>query len=78
MRFRKKPVEIEAVQWTGYNAPALKLFAGKNVKFVGDIPEIHTPEGRMMVQRDNWIVKDIHGEFSLCDPVVFLATHESD
>ena len=30
MRFRKKPVEIEAVQWTGYNAPALKLFAGKN------------------------------------------------
>lgn len=76
MKFRKKPVEIEAVQWTGHNAPALKHFAGKDIKFVGGIPEIQTLEGRMMVSVNDWVIRGTRGEFYPCKPGPFEDTFE--
>lgn len=32
VKFRKKPVVIEAIKWTGENFDAVKKFAGDNVK----------------------------------------------
>lgn len=56
MRFRSKPSEIEAVQWTGDNDREVKRFCGPNVvrtdplkhKFYGAF----IPEGKLLAGKD--------------------------
>lgn len=33
MRYRTKPVEIEAIQWTGLNLEEIKQFAGESLEY---------------------------------------------
>ena len=35
-KYKKKPVTVEAIKWTGDNFEDVKSFAGKNVKIDGD------------------------------------------
>jgi hypothetical protein len=83
MRFRKKPVEIEAVQLTreGFAAARdfvpLDSFAGG-----GEGPdgraflEIRTLEGTMRADEGDWIIRGVAGEFYPCKPDVFAKTYE--
>lgn len=77
MRFRKKPVVIEAVQWTGENTDEMWAFAGANVSC--GLPEIlvHTLEGTMCGLPGDWIIKGVKGEFYPCKPDIFAATYEA-
>jgi hypothetical protein len=76
MKFRKKPVVIEAMQWTGTNMPEL-------IEFIGEHPPtdvlgffIHTLEGQMFASPGDWIIKGVAGEFYPCKPDIFAATYE--
>ena len=91
MKFRKKPVVIEAVQWTGDNSTEIKLFVGKELKtsipphqmeFDYTIPNevytiiIPTLEGDMKAIKTDWIIRGINGEFYPCKKDIFEKTYD--
>lgn len=80
MKFRKKPVEVEAVQWTGENVGEIKSFAGLDVSVqYYDLPptlRIYTLEGVMTAKPGDWIIKGVQGELYPCKPDVFEKTYE--
>lgn len=90
MKYRKKPVVIEAVQWTGSNLEEVKLFVGNDLQYdimdaawqVGKgIPyvnmKIHTLEGDHECTKGDFIIKGVNGEFYPCKPDIFDKTYEA-
>lgn len=89
-KYRKKPVVIEAIQFTGKNWHDLKEFMPNfNMSEVGDghtdngdiIPQphyalIYTLEGTMKAGKGDYIIKGVKGEFYPCKPDIFEATYE--
>ncbi|MGW4406535.1 hypothetical protein ACWEJ6_21075 [Nonomuraea sp. NPDC004702] len=89
-RFRKKPVEITAVQWTGENAQEIKTFVG--VRDNGEsrfltpdeitgvwehahvYDELH--DTWVTVYPGQWVIKGVKGEFYPCAEDVFAETYE--
>lgn len=89
MKFRKKPVIIEAVQFSGYNPTEIKRFVGdscvvehNDVAYqAGAEPMtvhvfIHTLEGDMIVSPGDYVIKGVKGEFYPCKPDIFEQTYE--
>lgn len=78
MKFKKKPVEVEAVQWTGNNLSELCQFVPEEFRH----DKIHQPmgivtlEGVLTVTEGDWIIKGVKGEFYPCKPDVFELTYE--
>ena len=80
MRFRKKPVVIEAIKWNGDNVKEVLDFIGwRNVDH-DDINGlvIHTLEGRHFANPGDMIIKGVAGEFYPCKPDIFDATYETE
>lgn len=73
MKYRNKPVVIEAIQWTGKNANEIAKFAdGNAIKEVFDSSfTIHTLEGTMKASVGDYIIKGVNGEFYPCKPDIF-------
>ena len=77
MKYRKKPVVIEAVQWTGNNLPDIIPFAKEAIdKWDGTDLYINTLEGTMTASVNDYIIKGIKGEFYPCKPDIFEQTYE--
>jgi hypothetical protein len=79
MKYRKKPVEIEAVQWTGNSESheALREWANGNVSLVTEGRLLcHTLEGQIYASVGDWIIKGVQGEFYPCKPAIFESTYE--
>ncbi len=82
-RFRKKPVVIEAVQWTGTNVNEILDFCltradvrVPNGDTTTRIIIISTLEGEMRADPKDWIIRGVKGEFYPCKPDIFEATYE--
>ncbi|MDS1161633.1 hypothetical protein [Streptococcus suis] len=77
MKYRKKPVVIEAIQWTRKNEFEISRFVG-NKMFFNDLrePVIETLEGNMRVAVGDYIIKGVSGEFYPCKPDIFAETYE--
>ncbi|MFE7744418.1 hypothetical protein [Nocardia sp. NPDC057455] len=85
-RFRKKPVEIEAIQVTPHNCAAVADwvngrpgaykagYAGKAYPDIGGV-EIPTLEGVMRAAWGDWVIKGVQGEFYPCKPDIFAKTY---
>lgn len=77
MKFRKKPVVIDAVQWRGHNVAAMTAFLNGAGKFcLGDKIEIKTLEGVLTAAIDDWVIRGVQGEYYPCKPDIFEATYE--
>lgn len=78
-KFRKKPVEIEAVEWKGYPTNAmLDHLGGPVIMDAGSgYIVIETLEGKMHGAPGDWIIKGVKGEFYPCKPDIFAATYEA-
>lgn len=77
MKYRKKPVIIEAIQFNGNNIDELRTFVGSHLVLNNsDILSIKTLEGDMLVRRDDYIIKGVNGEFYPCKPDIFEKTYE--
>ena len=74
--FRKKPVLIQAVQWTGDNHDQITKFQGGAAEYEGGKVVIQTLEGEMRASQGDWIIKGVKGEFYPCKPDIFAATYE--
>jgi len=79
-KFRKKPVVIEAIRWTG-NWDAIYNFVGNAAQWEREGEQrvliIPTLEGAMRAQEGDWIIKGVKGEFYPCKPDIFAATYEA-
>lgn len=79
MKYRKKPVVIDAMQWDGSNVAEVDKFFDTfpEAKFVsGDCVEITTLEGTLLARPSDWIIRGVKGEFYPCKPDIFAATYE--
>ena len=74
-KFRKKPVMIEAIQWTGNNLEEIKDFMGY-YEYAKKNLIIHTLEGKMIAQVNDWIIHGVQGEYYPCKPDIFEKTYE--
>lgn len=74
MKYRKKPVVIEAEQFLE-NAPlpfsALGVCCWDGQKWFVD-----TLEGPLTISMGDWIIRGVKGEFYPCKPDIFIATYE--
>lgn len=82
MKFRKKPVEINAVQWTGANAADLLTFSEFGVRVCRSpeaqpVFEIDTLEGTMRGSVGDWLIRGVRGEYYPCKPDIFAETYEA-
>lgn len=79
MRYRKKPVVIEAVQYTGtlMNLVELATFMDQEIIANDGKIEIPTLEGIMTASLGDFIIKGIHGEYYPCKPDIFEQTYEA-
>ena len=78
MKYRKKPVVIEAVQFTGKNQCDVVAFTGDVAGVTsedGDLM-IVTLEGSLRASPGDWIIKGVKNEFYPCKPDIFEATYE--
>lgn len=78
-KFRKKPVVIEAIQYTGDNVQQIIDFtAGQAFKPGGKSDQlfIETLEGDMGATTGDFIIRGVKGEFYPCKPDIFEATYE--
>lgn len=90
MKFKKKPVVIDAIQWTGGNTAELERFTGMNWSRADahDIAWEHPDDAEEVVIYNSlekswipcpvthWIVRGIKGEFYPVEADVFAQTYE--
>lgn len=92
MKYRKKPIEIEAWQWDGTvksvtsgDAPEWLDEAMKDHKVYFRVSQydpkhphmsINTLEGQMRVDKDDYIIRGVEGELYPCKPGIFERTYE--
>lgn len=85
-KYIKKPVVVEAIQWTGNNLEEIHKFVGKNLLIhtrydelvnlnVVEYIEIKTLEGNHVASIGDFIIKGIRGEFYPCKPDIFHETY---
>lgn len=84
--YRKKPVDIEAVQFTGENFQEILDFsngiAKRRIAYEGNEPietnsiDIQTLEGIMNASIGDYIIRGVEGEFYPCKPGIFEKTYE--
>jgi hypothetical protein len=86
-KFRKRPIVIEAVQWTGENAADVTQFAGDCFRLV---PEEYREDDPlrtaevfdvlhatwMGLRNGQWVIKGIRGEFYPHDESMFAEIYE--
>lgn len=86
MKFRKKPVVIEAVQFHGSSTQKVAIrtwMEGGEYRKPGistcDMTSVKIPtlEGDMTAQPGDWIIKGVQGEFYPCKPDIFEQTYEA-
>ena len=76
--FRKKPVVIEAMQYTAENVEALVEWLPFQLYMTADDGlKIPTLEGEMTGTLGDWIIKGVAGEFYACAEAVFELTYEA-
>ena len=84
MKYRKKSVVIDAVQWRGNNTEEISSFVDNNWKgvdkklctFIENDLIITTLVGNIIVDINDWIIKSPVGGFCFCRPDVFEQTYE--
>lgn len=88
MKYKKKPVVIDAVQWNGKNFDEVMNFMqefhghkrayedAEEGAIKSGIISIRTLEGVMSASTNDWIIKGVQGEFYPCKPDIFEKTYE--
>jgi hypothetical protein len=88
MKFRKKPVVIEAVQLTWENAeelakfvtvPGFKMASIDGESLTAIIPTLEDGDNHQVqhfASYGDWIIKGVKNEFYPCKPDIFAQTYE--
>lgn len=80
--YRKKPVSVNAIKWTGENFEAIKRFAGENVfleegeLIIKTLEDGITNKAKHIASVGDFVIQGIKGEFYFCKPDIFEQTYE--
>jgi hypothetical protein len=93
-KYRKKPVVIEAIEWTGKNLFEVITFTDGKPDLKNETAQdywdsykelvikkglkIYTLEGLMKADIGDYIIKGVKGEFYPCKPDIFLMTYDKE
>lgn len=90
MKFRKKPIVIEAIRWEGYDVDPILGLGFPSTSFrrrhfrredgsilAGGCLIIETLEGDMVANPGDWIIRGVKGELYPCKPDIFSETYEA-
>lgn len=86
-KYVKKPIPIEAIQWTGSNRAEIANFCNQarfeyeddgGWKDKQEFPTLYiiTLEGKMKANNGDWIIKGVRGEFYSCAKDIFEETYD--
>jgi len=81
-KYRKKPIEVEAMRWDSKNFDAIKKWAGDNVALEDGELVIKTLEdgkdgkAKHVATEGDFVIKGVAGEFYFCKPKIFHDTYE--
>ncbi len=81
MKYRKKPIVVDAMQFTEesknrvFNFVTCTRYASFN-EFNEPTLVIQTLEGDMTVSLGDWVIRGVNGEFYPCKPDIFEKTYE--
>lgn len=80
-RFRKRPVEVDAIYWTGENWCDIDSFLGADAdrcwQNIGQRTiEIPTVEGLILARPGDWIIRDVFGDLNACRDDIFKAGYD--
>lgn len=77
-KFVKKPVTIDAVQWTGDNVEEISAFFNNPEIWVVESSNlvIYTQDGDVTASAGDWIILGVEGQFYPCKPDAFAATYD--
>ncbi len=79
MKYRKKPVVIDAIQWTGDNYAEVHDFTEGNAwptHSHSDTLAVSTSEGEIMATKGCYIIRGVNGEYYPCQEDIFNKTYE--
>jgi len=87
IQFRKKPVVVTAVQWTGDNEAELIAFTGGKFEEIDPTDRLDDPDktGQVFdvlhrtwvgVLPGQWVIRGVAGEFYPIDEAVLAATYD--
>jgi hypothetical protein len=79
-KYRKKPVVVEAIQYSSESTPVdiinfFKGNVGREVDNDGNF-YIETLEGKMKVREGDYIIRGVKGEYYPCKEDIFKLTYE--
>ena len=77
--YRKKPIPVEARQFTGDNFKELQSWSHDLVALSDDDEDVicvHTLEGPVWGEKGDYIIQGVRGEFYLCQKDIFEETYE--
>lgn len=80
VKYRKKPVVIEAVKYDGNNPYDVEALGGNSRTIIlepDDTLTIETLEGDMKANIGDYIIKGVKGELYPCKPDIFEQTYEA-
>ena len=91
MKYRRKPVIVDAIQWTGKNSDDVDEFTKYEAKYADNLVAYFPPseqyrstilyipiQGKLKeVSIGDYIIKDNDGKFSNCDSDIFKKTYEA-
>lgn len=83
-KYRKKPVEIEAIQWRGsHDEPAVTEFIRPDARARIEPYKnrkgawvLYTQKAKMFFGDNDYIIRGIEGEYYVCKHTVFAETYE--
>ena len=76
MKYRKKPVVIDAEQYSILMSRPLDGVCYQSHDGTNTGAHIHTLEGIHTVSDGDWIIKGVKGEYYPCKPDIFEMTYE--
>lgn len=78
-KYRREPVIIDAIQWTGDNYIEVFEFTEGNAwptHSHSDTLAVSTLEGEMMATKGCYIIRDMNGDYFPCQDDIFNKTYE--
>lgn len=87
MKYRKKPIVVEAIRWTGKNRAEIRIFCTHGAFFTPTRQDtegrttawdllIDSREGIMRAETGDYIIKGVKGEYYPCKANIFEETYE--
>ena len=77
-KYRNKPTEVDAIQWTGHNWQEVAEFMGGRVE-LSDLGAVivEVYDGEFHAEPYDWILKTWNGSFKYLRPHVFEELYEA-